>query len=103
MKVNISKLKFKTIIGILEYERNNPQEVIVDCSFEYNFKNKFIDYSQVTKFIKKTIKKKQFFLIEDAIIYLDKKLNKKYKIKNLKIKITKPNILKNCIVSVENK
>ncbi len=102
MKVNINDLTFNTIIGILDFERINKQKIIVDISFEYDFKkDKFIDYSKISKLVEQTMKKKKFKLIEEAIIYLQKKLNKKFKLKNLVIKITKPNILKNCIVSVE--
>ena len=105
MKVTIANLKFKTIIGILNFERKKSQKVIVDCSFEYKFdkdSKEFIDYSKVANIIKKTMKKKRFYLIEDAILFIEKKLYKKFKIKNLKIKITKPDILRDCIVSVEN-
>ena len=41
-------------------------------------------------------------LIEDAILYLTKLLNQTYEIKNLKLKISKPTILKDCIVSLSN-
>jgi dihydroneopterin aldolase len=102
MKVYIQDLTFDTIIGILDFERTVKQKVIVDISFEYNFENdKFIDYSKVANIIEKTIKKQKFKLIEDAILHLQKKLKNKFKLKNIVIKITKPNILKNCKVSVE--
>lgn len=101
MKVEIENLSFKTIIGILDFERKKTQRVIINISFEYDYKKgKFIDYAKIAKTIKKTIKKEKFGLIEDAIVFLEKKLNKNYDIKNLKIKITKPNILKDCKVSV---
>ena len=105
MKVFIEDLSFKTILGILPFERVKKQTVIINISFEYDFlkdKKDFIDYSKVAFIVKKTMKKKKFKLIEDAIIYLNKTLNKKFNISNLNIKITKPNILKNCIVSVSN-
>jgi dihydroneopterin aldolase len=102
MKVYIKELTFDTIIGILDFERIKKQKVIVDVSFEYDFENdKFIDYSKVSKLIEKTMKQKKFKLIEEAILHLQEKLNNKFKLNNLVIKITKPNILKNCKVSVE--
>lgn len=102
MKVYIDHLTFYCIIGILDFERKTKQQVVVDVSFEYNYKNKeFIDYAQVAKIVEKTMKKQKFKLIEEAIIYLEKKLTKKFAMKNLVIKISKPNILNNCIVSVE--
>jgi len=105
MRVSIKELSFKTIIGILPFERKKTQNVLVDIDFEYFFtkdSDKFIDYSKVATLVKKTMKKKKFLLIEDAIIYLEKELYKKYKISGLKIQITKPNILSDCTVSVQN-
>jgi len=103
MKIEIKDLTFKCIIGILDYERIKKQKVIVNISFEYEFKkNIFIDYSEISSLIQRQIKIKKFLLIEDAIIFLEAKLYKLYKINNLHITISKPNILKNCIVSVSN-
>jgi len=105
MKVSIDSLTFKTIIGILPFERETKQKVILDISFSYKFtkrQKEFIDYSHVANMAKMIIKKEKFLLIEDAIIYLDRALTKEFKIQKLKIKITKPDILKNCTVSVGN-
>jgi len=105
MNVYIEQLTFKTIIGILPFERVEKQKVILDIFFNYTFSKKtqdFIDYSEVSALIKKTMKKKKFNLIEDAILCLEKKIYKKFNLRNLKIKISKPNILKDCLVSVSN-
>ena len=105
MKVSIDSLTFKTIIGILPFERETKQKVILDISFSYKFtkgQKEFIDYSHVANMSKMIMKKEKFLLIEDAIIYLDRALTKEFKIQKLKIKITKPDILKNCTVSVGN-
>ncbi|MCT7617433.1 dihydroneopterin aldolase [Aliarcobacter butzleri] len=103
MKIDIENLEFKCIIGILDFERVKKQKVIINLSFEYAFSNdKFIDYSEVADLIKQTMKKEKFQLIEDAILYLTKLLNQTYEIKNLKLKISKPTILKDCIVSLSN-
>jgi len=103
MKVEIKDLSFKCIIGILDFERVKKQKVVVNISFKYKFKKDlFIDYSEISSFIESKMKMKKFLLIEDAIIYFETKLYKLYKVKNLQIKISKPDILKNCIVSVSN-
>ncbi|MFX4281538.1 dihydroneopterin aldolase [Aliarcobacter butzleri] len=103
MIIDIENLTFKCIIGILDFERVKKQKVIINLSFEYNFSNdKFIDYAQVADLLKKTMKKEKFQLIEDAVLYLTKLLNQTYEIKNLKLKISKPTILKDCIVSLSN-
>ena len=101
MKVKINNLEFKTIIGILKDERKNKQKVIVDLSFKYDYKNSdFIDYSEVALLVKQNIKQQRFGLIEDAILDTKDLLEYKFNIKKLKMKITKPDILKDCLVSV---
>lgn len=103
MKIEISNLTFKCIIGILENERIKKQKVMIDLSFEYEFsKDNFINYADVANLVEKTMKKEKFLLLEDAILHLETLLNNSYNITNLKIKISKPNILKNCVVSLEN-
>ena len=103
MKIEISDLTFKCIIGILDFERIKKQRVIINISFEYGFsKDLFIDYSEISNLIKSVMKKEKFLLLEDAILHLKNLLNNSYQISNLYIKISKPNILKNCIVSLSN-
>lgn len=103
MKIEISNLTFKCIIGILDFERIKKQKVIINLSFEYQFsKDSFINYAEVSDLVEKTMKKEKFLLLEDAILHLENLLNTSYDINNLKIKISKPNILKNCVVSLEN-
>lgn len=104
LKINIKALTFNCIIGILPFERKKKQKVIIDISLKYFYDTNnsfFIDYSKIVTFIQKRMVKKRFKLIEDAILYIRKKLKKRYKIINLKIKISKPDILPNCVVSIE--
>lgn len=103
MKISINDLTFYCIIGILDFERTTPQKVIINVSFKYKYLDAttFIDYSMVAKDIEDIMKREKFELIEEAILYLRNFLSKNYKIKKVKIKISKPNILKNCIVSIK--
>ena len=104
LKINIEDLTFNCIIGILPFERDKEQKVVINISFEYFYKDdgsNFIDYSKVVVLTEKIMIEKQFKLIEDAILFIRKELKNKYKIENLKIKISKPDILPNCVVSVE--
>ncbi len=104
MKINIQNLTFSCIIGILNKERVKKQKVIINISFKYDFlnKNNFIDYSKIVKKVKKIMKREKFELLEEAILYLTKYLKQKYCLKSLNIQISKPNILKNCVVCLEN-
>ena len=54
MKIYIEQLTFKTIIGILPFERIKKQRVIIDITFDYKFeKGSFIDYSEIAQDVKK--------------------------------------------------
>ena len=89
MKIEISDLTFKCIIGILDFERIKKQKVIINISFEYEFsKDLFIDYSEISNLVKSTMKQQKFLLLEDAILYIETLLQNNYKISYLKIKIS---------------
>ncbi len=102
MKIFIEDLKFFCIIGILDFERHKEQEVIINLSIEYAYKDDFINYADVVNIIKTTMKNKKYLLIEDALNDLSQKLKEKFsKINTLHLKITKPSILPDCKVSVQ--
>jgi len=101
MKIQIKELRFKCIIGILPKERINEQEVIIDTSFIYAYeKDSFIDYSLVANDIKNIMINKKFELLEDALLFIKNDLKTSYNMKKLRLKITKPDILPDCFVSV---
>ncbi|MEN4053954.1 MULTISPECIES: dihydroneopterin aldolase [Sulfurimonas] len=102
MKISIEDLKFQCIIGILDFEREKEQDVIINLTIDYKYKNDFINYADVTEFIKTAMKNKKYLLIEDALEDLSQLLKENFsKINTLHLKITKPSILPNCRVSVE--
>lgn len=104
MTIHIEDLKFKCIIGILDFERESPQDVIINVLIEYKFDdNSFLDYAKIVEDIKKLMIKEQFFLLEDAIGQISSRLIYDYvSIKKLYLKITKPSILDDCKVSISN-
>ena len=102
MKISIEDLKFQTIIGILDFERTTPQDIIINLFIEYDYKDEFINYAEVSQLLKTTIKNKKYLLIEDALSDLSQLLKEKFsRINTLHLKITKPSILPDCRVSVE--
>ncbi|WP_324172675.1 dihydroneopterin aldolase [Sulfurimonas sp.] len=103
MTISIEDLKFKCILGILDFERITPQDIIINLKIKYKSKKNFINYAKIVEITKDFMIKSEFLLIEDAIKELNLKLIKEFKpIKKLKIKIAKPSILPQCIVSVRN-
>jgi len=102
MKISIEDLKFQCIIGILDFERIKEQDVIIKLAVEYNYEDEFINYADVAKLLKSTMKNKKYLLIEDALSNLSQLLKENFsKINTLNLKITKPSILPDCTVSVE--
>ena len=107
MRIHIEQLSFKAIIGLLEFERHTPQRITIDLEAHYNYDtedNFFIDYAQMAALIKEIMIKGKFELIESALIALESHIIQKYsKIRELEIKITKPDILNDCQVAVSKK
>ncbi len=103
MKIEIEDLKFQCIIGILDFERITPQDVILNISIEYDYTDEFINYADIAHSIKSHMKNGKFLLIEDALKSVSKNLRKKFPLINeLDLKITKPSILPDCMVSVSD-
>ncbi len=103
MKIHIEDLKFQCIIGILDFERVTPQDVIINLAIDYEYKDEFINYVDISTTIKLQMIESKFLLIEDALESLSKTLLKEFLLINtLYIKITKPSILPDCKVSISN-
>jgi dihydroneopterin aldolase len=102
MKIVIKNLEFDTIIGVLKEERINKQKVIVNCEIKYDYKNSYLDYAEVVEIIKKILRKKEYEVIEDALLFITKTLKERFRnIKKITLEILKPDILDDCIVGAE--
>ncbi len=103
MTIHVENLKFQCIIGILDFERVKPQDIIVNLSIDYNYEDGFINYADIAKTVKENMIKNEYLLIEDALESINLMLIKEYlSINSLDLKITKPSILPDCKVSVSN-
>lgn len=102
MRIEIEDLTFNCIIGILDFERVNEQRVVVNATIDYNYsKDHFIDYVKIVNIIKENLQKSKFELIEDALLDTKNKIIQEFtNIESLYLKITKPDILKECKVSL---
>ncbi len=105
MKIFIKNLTCKAILGILESERTQAQNIIIDAKIKYDFDTKhFIDYAQVAKSMQDLMQKEKFLLIEDALENIVATLKQKFPtIKQITLKISKPDILDNCVVGAKIK
>lgn len=101
MTIEIKDLEFETIIGILDFERITKQKVRINCSIEYSYDKQFLDYALVAQHIERQMNDKEFALIEEALLSLKSSLKAEFfLISTLFLKISKPDILANCEVSL---
>ncbi len=105
MRIEIENLTFKCIIGVLDFERTNEQRVTVNAIIDYSYtENSYLDYAEVCNLIKTNLKNKKFKLLEDALLDTKEQIFNKFKpVKSLYLKISKPDILKDCTVSLSGK
>ncbi|WP_373029140.1 dihydroneopterin aldolase [Sulfurovum sp.] len=102
MTIHIEDLTFDVIIGLLDFERDKPQRVIINLEASYNYNDdKFIDYADMVLLIQKELKEKRYELLENALIGLKEVLYTTYPdLQTLSLKISKPDILVDCTVSL---
>ena len=104
MTIHIEELTLDTIIGILDFERNSKQKVIIETKINYNYSNNhFINYAMVIEDIETCLYQKEYTLLEEALSDISNVLLNKYvQIEYLYLKISKPNIIKNAVVSLSD-
>lgn len=102
MTIHIEALTFDVIIGLLDFERDRPQRVIIDLEASYEYQNDlFIDYAEMVILIKDELKVKRYKLLENALLGLKELLCTTYpQLQTLVLKISKPDILPECNVSL---
>ena len=105
MTIHVEALTFDVIIGLLDFERDKPQKVIIDLEATYNYKHEeFIDYADIVLLIQNELKEKRYELLEVALIGLKSVLCSTYpQVKTLSLKIAKPNIFPECSVALSHK
>jgi len=104
MNIHIEALEFDVIIGLLDFERDRPQRVIIDLEASYEYTDKdFIDYADMVFLIQKELKEKCYELLEEALLGVKTLLCGTYpQIQTLTLKISKPDILPECRVALSN-
>ena len=102
MTIHIEDLTFDVIIGLLDFERDRPQRVIINLQASYDYSDdQFIDYADMVLLIEKELKEKRYELLENALLGLKDVLYTTYpNLQALSLKISKPDILSQCTVSL---
>jgi dihydroneopterin aldolase len=103
LRIYIEDFKFQTIIGILDFERHTPQDVVINLIAEYDYSDgDFINYVKLRDLIKHKMVREKFELLEEALISIINEIEKSFpKITFIRLKISKPSILEDSNVSVE--
>ena len=102
-KISLKDFKIHTIIGILEYERKNKQDIILDIEILYR-KIEILDYSILHNLILDIFHKNEFYYIEDALDFVLDSIQSHFKyLLSIDLMIQKVNIFDDCIASVSKK
>ncbi len=104
MNIHIEDLEFDVIIGLLDFERDRPQRVIIDLEASYAYADKnFIDYADMVFLIQQELKAKRYKLLEEALLGVKILLYTTYpQLQTLRLKISKPDILPQCSVALSH-
>jgi len=104
MQIHIEALTFDVIIGLLDFERERPQSVIVDLELRYTYSaENFIDYADMVSLIQSELKEKKYALLEEALLGVKERLYTAYpQMEELKLKISKPDIMAECSVALSD-
>ncbi|MCI6988956.1 MAG: dihydroneopterin aldolase [Campylobacter sp.] len=91
--VFVRDLSFEAIIGIFDFERDNPQKIVVDASF---VADEFVDYAEVCKEIISLFKSERFYKVEDALEFFANFYKEKFQnLRKFTMSVTKTEIIEN--------
>lgn len=102
MTIHIEDLTLDVIIGLLDFERDKPQKVIlnIETSYEYS-DDKFVNYADIVALLEEKLHKERYELLENALLGLKTLLISTYpQLQTLTLKIAKPDILPQCTVAL---
>ena len=103
MIIKIKNFKFKTILGIYEWEEKVEREIIINAKIETDydrarFTSKIkdtIDYDEIITKIKNLLSEKKFRLIEEMVQQMLDLIMKDVRIKKCEIEIDKVRVVEN--------
>lgn len=108
-KILIENLQINTFIGAYSQEKKKIQKIIINLEIFLN-KNMYTntddlddvtDYGQFRRIILEITQDKYFNLLETLADTISKKIKQNMQVKGIRLKITKPDIFRDCSVSYE--
>ncbi len=109
-KILIHGLKIPCIIGTLPHERKKKQPIVIDLEFPTDVRKAAkrdnlrdaLNYQKITESATTFVSKSRFYLIETLAKRLIQILRREFKLKNILLRVSKPNAIRNAkSVSVE--
>jgi len=102
MKIHIDHLELSCIIGLLDFEREREQQVILDIDADYHYTQaSFIDYSRIVTLVTADLKSSKYLLLEEALLGIRDLLFQTFpQIQKLSVRISKPAIIPHCSVAL---
>jgi len=108
-KIIIKGLKTQCIIGDYDWERKNPQEIVLDLELETDLKRvaqrdgltpDMLDYNHLAKEVLSFVEKSSFRLIETLAEAIASLCLKKFPMESVKVRLSKPNAIKEAEAAV---
>jgi len=96
--VFVRDLRFKTIVGCWDWERQVPQEVSIDLAMEWDIAAaaagddlaKALDYKAVSDRVTEFVQEKQFVLVESAVDGIADLIISEFGVPELTVTFSKP-------------
>ncbi|MBT5217770.1 MAG: dihydroneopterin aldolase [Gammaproteobacteria bacterium] len=97
-KIVLTELKMETVIGIWEWEKRNPQTILIDLEMQTDIKKASetdsiedaLDYKAITKRIKNFTQNNTFELIETLAEKLSQVILHEFNVSWLRLSVSKP-------------
>jgi 7,8-dihydroneopterin aldolase/epimerase/oxygenase len=105
-RLHIVDLKFEAVVGILKFERESPQNLIVNATMDVDFDkarhidsdmNRGVDYARMVEFLTTQIQTGGYGLLEELLDTVGRDAFVTFPDLNaLELKVEKPDILDSC-------
>ena len=98
MIIRIKNLRLRTIIGIFDWERKHPQDVVINATLEFDGEKAAasdriedtVDYKDLNKKIVSLVENSQFFLIEKMAQEILNLILDHPRVKSARVEVDKP-------------
>jgi len=102
MLIRIKNLRLRTIVGVNEWERERPQDVIVNVELEFDSKKAVetdnlkdtVNYKTLKQRIIQKVESAQFFLVEKLASQILEIVMEDPKVQHAQVEVDKPHALR---------